>query len=142
MKGYFIHKKPFVVIVSLFFIMLILIIIFLNLSVEYWLYILACFITFVPIIFSIFIIIINKEKYLSKIYIFEDRFELKYKRKIIQKIYFNNIKHAFCYLASDRFTYFELAYLDELELKKITLDFSKKIEKLLFGKGITIEYNL
>ena len=85
--------------------------------------------------------ILRRKKHFIKIYIYEDRMEIKYKKQVLNQIYYDNIKTIKCYYGSDKFAYMNIVYSENNETKNIDFELIKQVENMLHRKKQFIEYD-
>lgn len=141
MKGYLIHQKAINLLI-VFSVLLILIMgtLFFIENIE----LIICFslILLITNIIILIVLIVKKEKYFKKIYIFDDKLEIRYKEKIYNQIFYQNIKNVRCFYGTDKLLYMEIKYIEDNEIKTISFDLLKVIEDALFNKNILINYDV
>lgn len=86
------------------------------------------------------LIIVNtsKEEHLSRIYLFENYVEIRYKDKVINKINIKSILYILKEEANSNYWYLDLVYKVDGEEKIFTTSYNKNIEKYFVDKGISV----
>ena len=139
MKGYLVTKegvKP--IYLTFYFIIILLLILILdrkkdNHSKIYF----ACFLGLVILlIISLLLLIISRKKYLSRIYLYNDYIEIKYKKKVLNKISVDSIINAIEYYQY-RNKFIDIVYEEKTKCV-FTLEYNENIIKYLSENQVNI----
>lgn len=139
MKGYLVTKEGVKPICLTFYFIIILLLVFLfdrkkdNHSKIYF----ACFLGLVILlIISLFLLIISRKKYLSRIYLHNDYIEIKYKKKVLNKISVDSIINAIEYYQY-RNKFIDIVYEEKTKCV-FTLEYNENIIKYLSENQVNI----
>lgn len=140
MKGYLIFKEWITrIIVASALIVLILIFMFIEgmKKIPLLLYVMSISALSVFILISLFMVFLNMQNFLSKIYLFDEHFEIKYKRKILKVVNLSDIESVKI-VKDGIFSYFVIEVIDNKESSNISVQYNKNIYSFFEKNGFLI----
>ena len=129
MKSYYVYKNWFVrlVICILFLISTgVFMLIEQMKKIPLFLYIILLSICFIFALTMIILVMLNKEKFMAKIYLYDDYFEIKYKLKVLQKVNIKEIEKIKL-RKEDSETLLVIEYNEDNRIKNVEIEYNKNI---------------